>query len=536
MKVICIVFMYVLFAVNIEGQNTLTTSNLPIILIQTNGQWIPDDPKIDARMKIIDNGGLNHINDIANGYDGNIAIETRGSTSQWFPKKPYGFETKDDTGEDVDVKLLGMPKENDWILNATYNDKSLMRDGLALILAGKIMEYAPRVRYNELVIDDEYQGVYLLIEKIKRDKNRVDIAKLESNIASGDALTGGYIVKLDKMTGSNSSNGWQSIYPPYPNASQTTYFQVDYPKADQLTLEQKNYIKTHVDLVEANIAGNNYTDAVNGFRKYIDEKSLMDYIIINELTKNPDAYRLSSYFYKERDSDGGKIKFGPVWDFNLGFGNVDYCTNGDANDLVINNFNQVCGDDGWVIHFWYERFLKDKQFYQDLKKRWATLRGQEFSNQKIHGLIDSLQQLLDKAQQRNFNKWPILSEYVWPNYYVGGSYQAEVDYLKNWIDRRLQFLDKEWSSVDSIQEETSLIGVTIEPNPAVNLVVIKFKEKLPRDLKIRFYSADGAMLISKLVKTTESDIQVDVQEWPRGMTMIHLESNGEIEVHKFMKQ
>ncbi|MBC7885579.1 MAG: CotH kinase family protein [Saprospiraceae bacterium] len=230
------------FCQNAVGQVNFTKSNLPIIIIKTNGAQIQDEPKIMAEMHIINNGpGLeNKITDTPNDYNGKIGIELRGSTSQWFPKKPYGFETWDDIGEDNDIKLLGMPKESDWTLNATYNDKSLIRDGLSYILAGSIMEYAPRVRYNELILNGQYQGIYLLIEKIKRDKNRVDIAKIETTDILGDALTGGYILKFDKETGSNSGQGWYSLYTPYPGACKILIFNMSIQKQTRYLQSKKS--------------------------------------------------------------------------------------------------------------------------------------------------------------------------------------------------------------------------------------------------------------------------------------------------------
>jgi hypothetical protein len=284
------------------AQVNFTSSNLPIITINTNGQSISDEPKITADMGIIYNGAgeINRMMDPKNNYNGKVGIELRGSTSQSFPKKPYGFETRDNTGEDLDVSLLGMPKESDWTLNATYNDKSLMRDGLAYILAGSVMEYAPRVRYCELVLNNSYMGIYLLIEKIKRDKSRVDISKMEVTDNSGDALTGGYIIKLDKTTGSNSRSGWFSRYKPFTGALKNTYFQYEYPSVDNITDAQKNYIQNHIHNVEDVIASNDYKNTSSGYRKYIDVNSLMDFIIINELTKNPDGYRLSTFFLQRK--------------------------------------------------------------------------------------------------------------------------------------------------------------------------------------------------------------------------------------------
>ena len=195
----------------IQGQ-AFTESDLPIIMIQTGGKVITDEPKITADMKIMYNGPgkINKVTDPPLHYNGKIGIELRGSSSMDFPKKPFGFETREDNGENRNVSLLGMPAENDWILNASYNDKTLMRDALAYLIAGKFMNYAPRVRHVELIINNQYQGVYILTEKIKRDKNRVDISDMDVNDNEGNALTGGYIFKIDKETGSNSGSGWVS--------------------------------------------------------------------------------------------------------------------------------------------------------------------------------------------------------------------------------------------------------------------------------------------------------------------------------------
>jgi CotH kinase protein len=126
------------------------------------------------------------------------------------------------------------------------------------------------------------------------------------------------------------------------------------------------------------------------------------------LAKNGDGYRLSTYMYKERDSDGGKIKMGPLWDFNLSFGNIDYCTGGSPQGLVITDFNTVCGNDGWIVHFWWEKFLKDKAFYDKLKQRYTSHRDNQLSDKIVFGTIDSLTQLITPATGRNFEKWPIL--------------------------------------------------------------------------------------------------------------------------------
>ena len=199
-------------------------------------------------MKIIDNGPgqENHPADPANDYDGLIGIEYRGDSSQQFPKKQFGVETRDAAGEDMNVSLLGMPEESDWVLYAPYSDKSLMRNVLAYQIARSMGRYATRTRFCEVILNDEYWGVYVLEEKIKRDKNRVNIKKLEEDEISGINVTGGYILKVDKFAGSEL-DGWWSAFPVYyPDSDGQVFYQYHYPKPSNIQVEQKNYIQQYM--------------------------------------------------------------------------------------------------------------------------------------------------------------------------------------------------------------------------------------------------------------------------------------------------
>ena len=200
----------------VVNAQTVTRSKLPIVSINTNGRAIPDEPKITATMQIRwrEDGSFNEITDPPTHYNGYIGIEMRGSTSQGIsPKKPYSIETRDVLGNAIDSAILKMPKENDWALIAPYSDKSLMRDALTYHLAASFMPYAPRLRFCDVILNGQYQGIYAMTEKIKRDKNRVDISKLDSLNLVGDALTGGYILKIDKTTGAQPTTlGFLSQY------------------------------------------------------------------------------------------------------------------------------------------------------------------------------------------------------------------------------------------------------------------------------------------------------------------------------------
>lgn len=414
------------------------SSNLPIVLIETNGQAIPNDPKITATMRIIDNGPgqINHPGDTPNHYDGWIGIEQRGSSSNDLSdKKPYGVETRDAAGEDLDFPLLGMPAESDWAFIAPFNDKSLIRDALTLELARRIMPWASQTRFVELVLNGDYQGIYMVAEKIKRDKNRVDISKLTEEDIAGDELTGGYIVKLDKTTGTPSA-GWQSPY----NAPYNSYYQIDYPKVADIKPEQSTYIQQWVTNFEAVMASPDFEDPENGYAKYLDVESFVDFAIINEIAKNVDGYRLSTYFYKDKDSKSPLLHAGPVWDFNIALGNANYCA-GDAYYGWAIDFNDQCPQDGWQIPFWWNRLWDSNSFREKVQARWLGLRAGVFSNAAIHGVTDSLLNVVEAAQVRNFQRWPVLDYWLWPNAFCCGSYSQHTNFLKGWLDNRLSWLD-----------------------------------------------------------------------------------------------
>jgi len=484
---------YLEVGAQVDAVVPFTSSNLPIVVINTDGQSIMDEPKITATMGIIDNGAArNNVSDPYNNYDGKIGIEIRGSSSQMFPKKQYGIELRDELGEGVASSLLSLPEEEDWILFAPYNDKSLMRDALAYTLGRSLGGYAPRTKFCELVLNGAYQGVYVLIEKIKRDKNRVDINKLDPDEITGNNVTGGYILKIDKTTG-GTGEGWVSTHKP-PNASnQQILFQYEYPSAEDIVAEQKAYIQKYVTDFENALASDNFTDAVLGYTKFIDVNSFVDFLIMQELTKNVDGYRLSTFFYKQRESDGGKLVMGPVWDFNLGFGNANYCTGGDPNGFVL-DFNSICAQDFWLIPFWWQRLLADEVFSSKVAERWAELRATKFKEEVIHGYIDSVATVLNaESQQRNFQAWAVLNKYVWPNYFIGATFHGEVDWLKGWVSARLVWLDQHMPFLVTATEQPLKTGeyVLAYPNPFSTSVNIDYKILNNEPVTVNVYDALG---------------------------------------------
>lgn len=489
---------------SIYCQVNFQSSDLPIIVITTDGgEAIPDELKITAQMKVIDNGPgqTNHVNGAPNGYNGFIGIERRGSSSQDLsPKKPYAVETRDASGENLNVPLLGMPPENDWVFMAPYNDKSLVRDALTLELARRIMPWAPRSRFVELVLNGEYQGVYLVAEKIKRDKNRVDIADLTDTDISGDELTGGYIVKFDKSTGA-TNDGWISPYPPLAGSWQNAYYQFHDPKPDEIRPEQQQYIENWVTGFEDVMASPNYADSLEGYPKFIDVQSFVDFVIINEMTKNVDAYRLSTFLYKDKDSKNPHLHAGPVWDFNIALGNANYC-DADRWQGWAMDFNNLCPDDGWVIHFWWNRLWADPSFRQRVGQRWQELRGTLFADENVTDALDSLVGVVQQAQGRNWQRWPVLHDWVWPNFFCCGTYPQHVGYLKDWLLSRLHWMDGEVTVLDTGEYKASdYFKTKVYPNPSDDELTFKYYVRYSAQVRFRVFDAMGRPVASFFAPT-----------------------------------
>ena len=415
----------------------LPENKLPQVNLNTNGATIIDEPKIEAQMTIT-------VNDIVD-FSGKIGIEIRGSSSQMFPKKQFGLEIWDEFNEGINVSLLGFPEEEDWILYAPYSDKALIRNVLIYDLSRDIGRYASRVKFVDVSINGSYNGVYVLMEKLKRDTNRINLNKLKPEEISGEDLTGGYILKIDKSDAPDDTfySEFTAITSNYaPNnatSGQKIYFLYDTPKEEDIVTEQKNYISNYMHDFEDALAGDNFMNPDIGYAKYIDTPSFIDFFLLNELSNNVDGFRLSTWLTKDKNE---KLKMGPIWDFNLAFGNCNYCGGADTNVWTY-KFNNRCSGDFWLIPFWWDRLMQDPAFVAQLQARWLELRAGAFSNGTIMSKIDTYVEILTLAGgiQENFKKWPVLGQYVWPNNYIGNSYTEEINYIKNWINSRLNWLD-----------------------------------------------------------------------------------------------
>ncbi len=476
-----------------------TSSNLPIIVINTNGQnldaaWLYET----VSMGVIYNGpGIrNNVTDPHNNFNGNISIKIEGSSTVIFPKKSFRITTLNAFNLGTNVSLLGMPPHEDWVFKALYQDKSFLRDDLAFKLFNQMGHYSSRSQFFELVVDGDYRGVYQLEEKIKRDKNRVNISKLTPFDTFGDDLTGGYIISLDKFTPGDP--GWYSKYKSTINDDSANYFLYYYPKPDSMVQIQKDYIKNYVDKFEDVLVGSGFKNPVSGYRKYIDVPSFIDNFIINELSRNIDGYRASTFFYKDKDSSpNGKLHAAPIWDFNLAWGNASYNGGNDpfwwqylANTTV--NF----------VPFWWYRLMQDSTFKNELKCRYVYLRSNTLNENILDQYIDGMVNYLNESQQRNFIRWPILNQVIYPNPTpVPGSYSGEISNLKSWVHNRLNWLD---SSIPG-QGPCSIVNITenkvyenqigLFPNPFSNGFNLTYKLNKNTSVKIELINMLGERVL-----------------------------------------
>ena len=407
-------------------------SNLPIVIINTGNNEIVDDPRIIADMGIINNmNGLNKFSDQHNDYSGKISIELRGSSSQYiFPKKSYSIETQTLNGENNNVSLLNLPEENDWVLYGPYSDKTLLRNNLTYQLSRQMGHYSPRTKYFELFINNEYMGIYVLTEKIKRDLNRVNIKKIQE-----DDVSGGYIIKIDKLTDAPINSSWCSSFMTFND--DFVCFQYHYPKADEITIDQKYYIESFINNINYSIKELSEKQLNINTVENINFNSFIDYLIISELSKNVDAYRISTFLYKDSDEISGDLHMGPVWDYNLSFGNVDFCKSSEISGWVL-DAGTPCQKS--IPRYWH-LLLQNDSFRNLFINRWFELRNNILSIDNIFNHIDSASEYIFDAQTRNFETWNSLGEYVWPNYQLGESYQDEISFLKYWIYYRITWID-----------------------------------------------------------------------------------------------
>ena len=384
-------------------------------------------------------------------------INRRGSSTQDMSKPSLAVEAWDEFNTDRSVAVLGMPAESDWVLYApNVFDSALIHNPLAYALSRAADRYASRTRFAELFLNTagwpvayappaggHYGGLYVIEEKIKRSSDRVDIAKLEPEHTTAPEVTGGYLLKIDRADANertfNTAYGQNIVYQD--------------PKGPEIQLAQRsaqaNYIQSYFNSFETALYGANATNPVTGYAAWIDRDSWIDHHIINVLGFNVDALRLSGYFFKDR---GQKLEMGPVWDFDRGLG----CSGGDMRSWNPRVWRVQAGGDQGTDMFgnpnlsgirWWQSLFRDPDFWQRWIDRWQELRRGPYATTNLSALVDTLANQVREAQTREFYRWTdtrprggTVSAYGY-SYNFPGSYQGEVNFLKQWLSDRGNFFD-----------------------------------------------------------------------------------------------
>ena len=384
-------FGMLLLTVLVAAINGMAATKLPVVRITTS-TTIGNREKVPAQM-------------LAGDYNGAIGIKLRGNSSLSFNQKKYTIELRDENGKEQDFPLMGMPAHSQWVLLAPYNDVSMMRDPLAFQLWRDMGHWGPRTKMVELYIDKDYRGIYILCEAIKRGEHRVNVSKLKKTDVEGRELTGGYILRIDAYDQDDAT--FTSKVPGIGEGIMTSQivWSCIYPKKKKLQAEQLAYIQVFVDSVELTIQSAHFTDPQWGYARYIDVPSFVDYFIHTELSLNADGYKRSAYFYKEKDKEDGtigKLFAGPVWDYNLAYGNCNFCN--------ANNIEAWCFEGGNTqpTPALWQRLLQDPAFRKAVKMRYKALRKGILSDRAINKYIKTQATLLHPYVDRHFEKYPEL--------------------------------------------------------------------------------------------------------------------------------
>jgi hypothetical protein len=408
------------------------TSHLPLILIHTFESGALDaygTEHVPAAILVLEPGsGTSRLVGRA-ALDSRIGIHVRGESSRRFPKKQYAVELRaDEEDADSDRPLLGLPAHADWVLSdpLTY-DRSLIRNALAFALSNRIGRYAPRTRFAEVfMVDDRgdvsggsFLGFFTLIEKIARHPERVDVSRLPAAVATVPAMTGGFILRIDKGPADFAAAGRR--------------LQFVYPDAEDMWLPERapqfDYVRTFIDGFGRAASAADFKHPFTGqhYSEFIDVDAWIDHHIINTLAKNVDGLRFSAYFHKER---GGRLAAGPLWDFDRSFG-----TQQDPRTAEPEEWRLTWADGtDYFNEGWWRLLFRDPEFRSRYRARFKALLNGEFSAGNLERIVDAMAAEVGAAAGRNFERWTQTPP-------RDGSYAAEIALLKNFLQRRVAWIE-----------------------------------------------------------------------------------------------
>lgn len=392
-------------------------SGLPLVLIHTVNAVEPYD-------KVNDIGCYVRIIHTDHSYVMDTATtRLRGNASTQFPKKPYRIKF------DSKQKPLDAPaKAKKWTLINNYGDKTLMRNLLAFHISQQMgMPYTPYGQAVDVMLNGEYKGCYQLCDQVEVNKNRVNIDEMETSDTSGENLTGGYLWEIDAYAYEEKS---------WFNSNHNIPVTIKSPDEDDITPEQSQYIRDFFNAMEADVYGSHFADPTNGWRRLLDAETFLKHFLIGELSGNTDTY-WSVYQYKKRGEN--KVYTGPVWDFDIAFDN-DYRTYplNNKQEFVCFSGGSVAGDMGTFVR---RIVLQDPKTLTELQAHWKAGRCNHITAEDLCQWIDSMALVMDCSQQLNFMRWNILHRQEHMNPVARGSYAAEVNYLKEYITKRIEWMD-----------------------------------------------------------------------------------------------
>jgi len=376
-------------------------TGLPVVWIETKDreEILSKDDYLRASFRLTDNVMTRDNSDV---FMDSVNIKGRGNTTWGMPKKPYGLKF------DNKVSLLGEPKDKSWVLLANYADKTSLRVQTAFYMGSiSSLDYTPRYHFVELMLNGMYMGTYQLGEKLKIGKDRVNV---------GDD---GFLLEIDAKAADDEVTFMTEHLEQPVNIKDPEVVVED---------ENYNYIKSYLMKAENALYAENFTDETEGWQKYLDLESFVDWYLINEIAKNCDAAFVSSCYMNLKR--GGKLKMGPLWDFDLAFGNIDYSESYDPKGFLIKYVS------------WYSRLFQDPAFVAKVKERFNYFYSHK---DDIMRDINENAQYLRYSVEENNNKWGTFYNYTWPNYDIWGNYLNEVQYLKNWLNERFEWLKKEFN-------------------------------------------------------------------------------------------
>ena len=477
-----------------DDLHLFTLTNLPTVTIHLfdNKDVVNKTDWLEGRISVI-----------SHNEDGSTSIHTdtlqikgRGNASFNFAKKPYKFKLNNK------ARLLDMPaKDKRWTLINNVGDKTLIRNLLAFDVARCLnMEYVPAGRSVDVMLNGEYKGNYQLCDQIERGKNRVDIEEMLPTFTAGTPLTGGYIFEIDAYAewyyygdGSDREELAALRDVSWFYSSRNTPVSIKYPKDDEIVPQQSAYIKQQFNELENRVFANNYKTATPNYKDMFDIKSFVKHFIVGEFSGNTDTY-WSVYMYKRRGND--TIFTGPVWDFDLAFEN-------DNRTYPINNKNDYVYHSGGssvnnMRDFVDRIVLQDPVGAAELKYRWNLARKWCIQEDYLLGLIDEYAENLQESQTLNFKRWPIMDQWVHMNPRVYGSYQGEIDNVKNYVRNRITWMDNKigFMDIDDEVDEYSVTKGLIFTSDAGTLYLAHFAEGSAYEI----YNSIGQLVAKGQVK------------------------------------